>query len=75
MTDPVLKPLDPIYARNAPLCEKDARRKRAKYERDLKYNAERRKRIAKCWNCGRFPKDCPDPANCWKEKGNERDGH
>lgn len=44
MTAPILKPLDPIYARNAPLCEKSPGRKKAKYERDLKYNAERVKR-------------------------------
>lgn len=65
MTDPVVKPLDPIYARN------DFRGERADIERQRKearYNAERRKRIAKCWDCGRFPNNCPDPANCRKEK-------
>lgn len=64
MTDPVVKPLDPIYARN------DFRGERADIERQRKearYNAERRKRIAKCWGCGSFAY-CFDPANCRKEK-------
>ncbi len=69
MTDPILKPLDPVYARNAPLCDRDAKRKKKILERNLKHNAERRKRIAKCWDCGRFNNhDCPDPARCRKEK-------
>lgn len=64
MTDPVVKPLDPIYARNAfPGERADIERQR----KEAKYNAERRKRIAKCWDCGRF-NNCYDPANCRKEK-------
>ena len=65
MTDPRLKPLDPIYARNAFRGERGAIERQRE---EARYNAERRKRIAKCWDCGRFPKYCPDPANCRKEK-------
>ncbi len=65
MTDPILKPLDPIYARNAFHGERGAIERQRK---EARYNAERRKRIAKCWDCGRFPNYCPDPANCRKEK-------
>ena len=66
MTDPVVKPLDPVYCtRDFP--GREAEKKRKKLESDLEYNAERRKRIVKCWDCGHFGY-CYDPANCRKEK-------
>lgn len=73
MSDRILKPLDPIYARNAPLCEKDPKKKRKVLERNIKYNAERRKRIAKCWDCGYFSY-CFDPGHCRKENGEQEKG-
>lgn len=71
MTDPILKPLDLIYARNASPGERHAIERQRK---EARYNAERRKRIAKCWDCERFPNNCPDPANCVKEKRKQDDG-
>ena len=63
MTDPVVKPLDPIYGKKSGYRDSNRR-----IFQNARYNAERRKRIAKCWDCGRFPNNCPDPANCRKEK-------
>lgn len=69
MTDPILNPLDPVYARHDFLRDKDAKKKKKILERNLKHNAERRKRIAKCWNCGYFDNhNCADPAHCRKER-------
>lgn len=64
MTDPVLEPLDPIYARNAFRGERGAIERQRE---EARHNAERRKRIAKCWDCGYFSY-CFDPVNCRKEK-------
>lgn len=67
MTDPVLKPLNPIYGK-----ESGNRISNLQIRKNARHNRERERRIAKCWDCGYF-NYCYDPANCRKEKGNEPD--
>ena len=65
MTDPILKPLDPIYGN-----ECGQRVANLRIRKIASYNRERERRIAKCWDCGYFNHlgGCPDPVNCRKEK-------
>lgn len=62
MNDPVVFPLDPIYGK-----ESGHRLSNRLIRKNAKYNREREKRIAKCWDCGSFAY-CFDPAKCRKEK-------
>lgn len=66
MTDPVVKPLDPIYGK-----ESGHRLSNRLIRKNAKYNREREKRIAKCWDCGYF-NHCYNPAECANETWERR---
>ena len=65
MNDSILKPLDPIYGKKCGRRDANLRIRKI-----AKYNRERERRIAKCWDCEYFVRlgTCTDPTNCRKEK-------